>query len=49
MHGENLNLLIVLSMKLSGYNEFSLRLPSAVSCFTTAIIIFILIVYILTI
>ncbi|OCQ93926.1 hypothetical protein BCD67_20620 [Oscillatoriales cyanobacterium USR001] len=33
--------LIVLSMKIFGYNEFSLRLPSALSAITTAIIIFI--------
>lgn len=33
--------MIVLSMKIFGYNEFALRLPSALSAMTTAIIIFI--------
>lgn len=33
--------MIVLSMKIFGYNEFALRLPSALSAMSTAIIIFI--------
>lgn len=33
--------MIVLSMKIFGYNEFALRLPSALSAMSTAIIVFI--------